>query len=128
MDDDAPDPPLGVGKYRIRICLWETARGQQLRDVVDPCGAGASSAPGKPSLARVFKASSQSKRIHLDDRKFDSAAIHATLTPYVQDWTLHFRFIDIHLLFRSESASIGLFRAFMEDLQCGVPGCVHSWE
>jgi len=59
----------------------------------------------------VFKASSQSKRVHLDDRKFDPAAIHATLTPYVQDWTLHFRFIDIHLLFRSESASIGLFRA-----------------
>src|SRR5207245_11673951 len=64
---------------------------------------------------------------------------------YLRDLTLHFRFIDIHLLFRSESASIGLFRALslgrtplvtghsllkiiMEDLQCGVPGRVHSWE
>ena len=51
----------------------------------------------------------QSKRVHLDGRKLDPAAIHATLTPYVRDWTLHFRFIDFHLLFGQNRRPLGRF-------------------
>jgi len=107
-------PCVGPAAWLRQIPDTNLPLGNNLRPIAEERSRsiprGASSASGKPSLARVFKASSQSKRFHLGDRKFDSPTIHAT-TPYVRDSTLYFRFIDIQLLFGSESASIGLFRA-----------------
>jgi len=106
-------PCVGPAAWPRQIPDTNLPLGNNLRPIAEERSRsiprGASSASGKPSLARVFKASYQSKRIHLDDRKFDSAAIHATITPYVRDGTLHFRFIDFHLLFGQNRRPLGRF-------------------